>query len=62
MLRTVVWNVGTGTTFFFFALREAEKIAEQAVIKEHGMDTAGLKMEEQQPETGELTKELMKES
>ncbi len=47
---------------FWDLLREAEKIAEQAVVKEHGMETAGLNMEEQQSDMGDLTKEMVNQS
>lgn len=43
--------------------RAAEKIAEQAVIKDHGMDTAGLKTEQQQQQpVNDLTREIVRQS
>lgn len=46
--------------------REAEKIAEQAVIKDHGMDTtAALKTEQQQQQQqplNDMTREIVRQS
>lgn len=47
---------------FVSPVKEAEKIAEQAVVKEHGMETSGLNMEEQQSDMGDLTKEMVNQS
>ena len=32
------------------------------MVKEHGMETAGLNMEEQQSDMGDLTKEMVNQS
>ena len=43
-----------------FAQRQAEKMAEEAVVKEHGMDTGRAPMEMKEARPGHLSRHLQK--